>query len=108
MAFNDTFERLERLAHMIQRKSTGSPEQLAEKLGVSVRTVANLLDQLRNWGAEIEYCRERCSYCYTHPIELSFTIIKCPEKSSKIKGGQKKIIDFLFDADFLRWRGASL
>lgn len=108
MAFIDTFYQLERLAYLIQRKATGSPAELAEKLEVSPRTVHNLLEQLRNWGAEIAYCRERCSYYYVQPINLSFTVIQPVEDSDKIKGGNKFISDFLADAEFLRWEGASL
>ena len=50
MAFTDTFLRLQRLAYLIQRKSTGSPQQLADKLGVSVRTVDNLLNRVVRVG----------------------------------------------------------
>jgi predicted DNA-binding transcriptional regulator YafY len=108
MAFIDTFYKLERLAYLIQRKATGSPMELAEKLEVSPRTVHNLLDQLRNWGADIAYCRERCSYYYVEPVNLSFRIIQPLEGSDRIKGGYKNISGYLLDADFLRRQGASL
>jgi biotin operon repressor len=103
MAFNDTFERLERLAYLIQRKATGSPEELAEKLGVSVRTVANLLDQLRNWGAEIAYCRDRGSYYYVYPVELCFTVVKSSIDYAKVKGGEKKSYDVFVNAAIIPW-----
>ncbi|WP_273444461.1 HTH domain-containing protein [Neolewinella agarilytica] len=108
MAFIDTFYQLERLAHLIQRKATGSPTELAAKLEVSPRTVHNLLEQLRNWGAEIAYCRERCSYYYVQPINLCFSVIQPAEDARKITGGRKNISSFLLDAEFLRWGGASL
>lgn len=108
MAFIDTFRQLERLAYLIQRKATGTPAELAEKLEVSPRTVHNLLEQLRNWGADIAYCRERCSYYYVKPINLSFSIVQPLDNSDKIKGGYTFISDFFADAKFLPWEGASL
>lgn len=108
MAFIDTFYQLERLAHLIQRKATGSPAELAEKLGVTLRTVHNLLEQLRNLGADIAYCRERCSYYYVQPVELCFSVVQPIENTEEIKGGYKFISDFFADAKFLHWEGASL
>lgn len=75
MSFHKTFTRLERLAWLIQRRATGTPEELADKLGVSVRTTTNLLEQLRVWGADIAYCRHRRSYYYVQPVNLTFSVI---------------------------------
>ena len=108
MAFNDTFERLERLAYLIQRKATGSPEELARRLGVSVRTTANLIEQLRMWGAEIAFCRERGSYYFVKPVNLRFSVIEPLEEDGEIKGGRNFSASFFVDAEFLRWGAASL
>jgi hypothetical protein len=109
MAFTDTLLRLQRLAHLIQRKSTGSPQQLADKLGVSVRTVDNLLNVLRNFtDVEIEYCRERCSYYFARPVKISFDFIIPLDSGGDVKGGRRIITSFWADAEFLRGEGASL
>ena len=109
MAFTDTFFRLERLAHLIQRKATGTPQQLADKLGVSVRTADSLLNYLRDLTeVEIVYCRERCSYCFARPVKVSFDFIIPLDSTGDLRGGRKFISDFLLDADFLRGDGASL
>ncbi len=79
--------RLERLAGLIQRKATGSPEELGKRMGVSVRTVDNLINQLRDLGAEVAYCRERRSYYFVKPVRLSIEIIQLEEGSDEIKGG---------------------
>ena len=57
-------QRLDRLDGLIRRKATGSSDQLAARLGCSRRTVYNLLETLRELGAEIHYCTERRSYHY--------------------------------------------
>jgi hypothetical protein len=109
MAFTDTLLRLQRLAYLIQRKSTGSPQQLADKLGVSVRTVDNLINALRNFtDVEIEYCRERCSYCFDRPVKISFDFIIPLDDGGDLRGGSRFLLDFFVDAEFLRWDGASL
>lgn len=108
MTFNETFECLDRLAHLILRKATGSPRDLAKKLGVSLRTVHNLISQLRNWGAEIAFCRHRNTYYYLKPVNLSFSVIQTEENLLKTRGGQKNIPLLTLDAIFLHRDFASL
>ena len=57
---------------------------------------------------EIEYCRERCSYCFAKPVKVSFDFIIPVDSGGDVRGGRKFISDFLVDAEFLRWGGASL
>ncbi|HKK80135.1 MAG TPA: HTH domain-containing protein [Phaeodactylibacter sp.] len=68
-------ERLDRLSTLIRRKSTGPPDELARKLGVSRSTVFNLLNELECLGAEITYCRERRSYVFEVEITIKFEVI---------------------------------
>lgn len=69
-------QQLERLDALIRRKSTGSPKELARKFSVSERTIYNLLEVLRQMGAEIEYCHTRCSYYYTFQIKFGYGFVK--------------------------------
>ncbi|MCG8329455.1 MAG: HTH domain-containing protein [Chitinophagales bacterium] len=80
-------QQLERLDALIRRKSTGSPKELARKFSVSERTVYNLLEALRQMGAEIEYCHTRCSYYYTIQIKFGYGFVSDSSKSLKIKRG---------------------
>lgn len=108
MAFIDTFNRLERLALLIQRKATGSPEELAKKLKVSRRTIYNLIDILKCQGANIEYCRERSSFYYVQPVKVSFQLFSSMGESHSIKGGRKYLDNYLDRAEFLPHQAASL
>lgn len=101
MAFNDTFNRLERLAFLIQRKATGSPEELAKRLEVSRRTVYNLIDILKAQGADIEYCRERNSFYYVQPVKICFQLFFITGESHSVRGGVKYLDNYFFCADFL-------
>lgn len=103
MAFIDTLRRLERLAHLINRKSTGTREDLARKLDVSVRTVDNLLQQLRDLcEVDIYFCKQRESYCFTCDAVVRFDFVLRADRTDKTKGGMKFIGEFWKAADFLR------
>jgi len=108
MAFNDTFNRLERLAFLIQRKATGSPEELAERLDVSRRTVYNLIDLLRDQGAEIDYCRSRASFYYVRPVKICFQLFSIVDEVNSIRGGQRYLGNYFLCAKYLPNKYASL
>ena len=63
---------LKRMDNLIRRKATGTPDQLAERLEVSRATIFRYLDELKAFGADIRYCKERRSYIYSEPFELNF------------------------------------
>lgn len=109
MAFNDTFNRLERLANLIQRKATGSPQQLAKKMNVSVRTIDNLINYLRDISeVDIFYCRERNSYCFKSPAKICFELGIISDKENNLRGGSKYFLNYFQDADFLQLKDAPL
>jgi hypothetical protein len=109
MAFIDTLLRVQRLAYLVQRKATGTPQQLADKLGVSLRTVDNLLNYLREISkVDILYCRERCSYYFAEPVKINPDIVQPLDSMDEIRGGRKFLSEYLLDAEFLRGDGASL
>ena len=60
---------VQRADDLITAKSTGTPRQMAQRLGLSERAWYYLLDQLRNdYGFPILYDRFRCSYYYTDDV----------------------------------------
>ena len=52
----------ERIVDLAKSKTTGTPCDLAIKLGVSKRTVKRLVKQLRDEGLDIAYDNVRMSY----------------------------------------------
>jgi hypothetical protein len=89
MAFMDKLRSLERMAHLIKRKSTGRRPELARKLNVCVRTVDNLLVLLRDICAvDIYYCPVRNSYCFDADVDVRFDFIIVIDSTDDIKGGQ--------------------
>ena len=79
-----------RMHGLIQHEATGDPQQFAERLHLCRRQFFNVLDELRDLGAEIRYDRVRCTYFYANDFDLQIVIKCCPldEKEQKrISGG---------------------
>lgn len=92
----DIFERLEQLARLdqlIRLKATGTPKQLAEKIGLSRRQLLRDIAQLRETGFPIEYCRYEMCYYYADVVKMNFEIIVGAEKLMTIKGGKSEMIE---------------
>ena len=67
----DEIHRLERLDRLIRLRMTGSPDELAEKIGVSRRTAIRLVGILKKEvGCPIYFNKYKNSYCYEYPIKL--------------------------------------
>ena len=83
-------ERLQRLHTLIAQECTGSPLELSRKLHISERSVYNLLDQLKDFNAEITYDRSRKTYYYQNDfklqIQLSFSVMSNNELTEILAG----------------------
>lgn len=90
MNYIKQIERLQLLNKLIIQKNTGSPLELAERLRLSKRQVYNLIDELKDLGAPIFYCKRLKSYCYKDSfklnIQFSLTLLEGKDEK-KIFGG---------------------
>jgi predicted DNA-binding transcriptional regulator YafY len=77
MMLKEIMDRLSRMDELIRIKGTGSPKQLAGKIGLSERAMYETLMLMRGLGAPIHYCRSRQSYYYKE--EGRFTIGFIPD-----------------------------
>ncbi len=73
MRFVEQLQVLDRLDQLIRLKSTGNYQTLANRLGISARNVYNLIDVLKELGAQVAYCKERKSFYYLNEVKLSFS-----------------------------------
>lgn len=62
--------RAERIHRLIKFKRTGTPENFANKMDMSLSSLYGVLKELRELGAPIGYCKFRESYHYTEPVEF--------------------------------------
>jgi predicted DNA-binding transcriptional regulator YafY len=60
----EIFQRLTRIDHLIRIKGTGTPSQLAGKIGISERSTYEYLRLMKDFGAPVSYSRQRKSYYY--------------------------------------------
>ncbi|MEZ4908087.1 MAG: HTH domain-containing protein [Saprospiraceae bacterium] len=76
---------IERMDQLLRMKSTGTSEELANRLGISRSTLYEMLETMGNMGAEIEYNAHRKTYYYTTEKVLAIGFVE----KEKIKGGKK-------------------
>lgn len=60
----EIFQRLSRIDHFIRIKGTGTPSELADKIGISERSTYEYLRLMKDFGAPVSYSRQRKSYYY--------------------------------------------
>jgi predicted DNA-binding transcriptional regulator YafY len=58
------FDRLNAIDHLIRIRGTGSPRELAGRIGLSERSLYEFIDLMKTMGAPIRYCKYRQSYYY--------------------------------------------
>lgn len=58
----------------VMHGNTGDASSFAEKLGICRASLYNLLDELKSYGIDIVYSRERQSYLYLHPERVEIRI----------------------------------
>lgn len=79
----DALNRMQRIDHLIRIKGTGTPAQLAYRLGMSKRSVFDYLNLMKEFGAPIKFCTSRKSYYYdeegTFSISFSFKRVDATE-----------------------------
>lgn len=60
----DILGNLEKLDRLIHVKGTGSPRELAKRVGISERSLYEYLKLMKDRGAPVAYSRERGTYFY--------------------------------------------
>jgi hypothetical protein len=83
-------ERLKRMDDLIRRKATGCAEEFAAKLHISKSQLFQDLKEMKELGAQVEYCSIRESYYYINNCRLVINFIN---EGQRIKGG-KNISNF--------------
>ena len=69
--------RLKRIDRLVRLKATGSPQDLARRLGISISTLYEHMDTMKKvFGAPLRYCRKRRSYIYDEEGKLELTFKK--------------------------------
>ena len=67
MKFTEKKQKLEYLLQMIILESTGTSNEMSEKICVSKRTLFRYIDELRQLGYHVGYCFQRNTYYMIKP-----------------------------------------
>ncbi len=80
-------EEMLRLHHLIRTRSTGTPQQLADKLGCSVSTLHEKIKLIREHSLPVCYSRHRQCYYYDGEVSIFFNVVLNGVEMQKITGG---------------------
>jgi predicted DNA-binding transcriptional regulator YafY len=70
MQFIQHLNRLKRIHQLVKLKATGTPHDLARRLEISEPSVYRCLNDLKELGAPVKYCKERQYYIYEQEFDL--------------------------------------
>jgi biotin operon repressor len=99
MKLFEYLDRISMLHKLVSRQRTGSPEELAQMLGVSRTTLYELIDELRSRGAPIIYSKSAKTFFYREPYDIAVTCTLKPLTYAETKetaGGINKFSKILF------------
>jgi transcriptional antiterminator len=90
MNFIRQIERMQLLNKLIKEQRTGSPEDLAERLGVSRRQLYAYLEYMKDFGLEICFSRKLNSFVYCDELEMKIDLriqVLKPSEIRQLQGG---------------------
>ena len=91
MSMLKQLERLRRMHTLIKFHRTGTPEEFAQRLGISCSLLYRLLSELKSMGAPIHFCQHRQSYAYYESVEFRLEFVRVAQESKPAAKGQTKI-----------------
>lgn len=89
MSLLKSIERLKRMDYFIRKEATGTSEEFAEKIGICRSMLMENLREMKELGAQLDFCPSRKSYVYLN----EFTLIIGNGAKNKTKGGFNYKID---------------
>jgi len=96
-------ELLQRINQLIEASCTGTPVEFARRMKISERHLREIIDEMKDLGAPIDYSRRNATYYYKEPFEIyiSCTFRRLSDKEQKnISGGISFLSNFYFTAFF--------
>ena len=83
-------ERLKCIHSFLQKGNTGNPVEFAKRLSISVRTLREDLNILKEWGGKVGYNRKDRTYYYQEQFDVHIhveVVVLCAAEQRKIYGG---------------------
>ncbi len=93
MKIFEYLDRINMMHKLVSRGITGTPEEFAQKLGVSRTSLYELIEELRLRGAPISYSKSARTFFYRQPYDIAVTckmrLLTCNEEIVS-SGGEVK------------------
>jgi DNA-directed RNA polymerase beta' subunit len=70
----ETIDRMDRIHKLIRQEATGTPDEFARQIRVSRRQLYNILEKLKDSGADIKYNHHKCTYYYANNFDFCIKI----------------------------------
>lgn len=102
------FQKMQLLDHLIRRKATGNQKEFARKAGMSRGLLNIYLNEMKELGFPICYCRKRSSYYYEedgHMVKSLFEKEMSRDEMKRQVGGIGFIEPYLYDPVQLYYTG---
>ncbi|TAH00098.1 MAG: HTH domain-containing protein [Sphingobacteriales bacterium] len=94
-------ERINLLHQLIVKANTHTPCVLAKRLNISVSRLYAIIDELKEMGAPIYYCRTKCTYFYAYPYQINISINFMPLSALEQKSVNGGCFNNLFFQSFV-------
>lgn len=97
MSLYKIYERVKRINYLIEKKSTGNSECLANKLHLSKSGLEKFIVEMQEMGIPIAYNRKNKNYCYTKDEEFYYKLFSgkiSKEDIENFGGGVKTFFNF--------------
>ena len=88
MSMHKQLERMRRMHGLIKFHRTGTPEQFAERLGISHSMLYRVLGEMKAMGAPIHFCHQRQTYAYYEPVDFRVEFARTEELTGEGRGTQ--------------------
>ena len=100
MNFFEEADRREQIHQLIKLRATGTPKQLAKRLGMSKRSLFRIIEEMRGRGFPIAYDKLRECYYYEQEVTFIFKISVIEENDHRKETGGENFS--FFDNFFFR------
>jgi hypothetical protein len=74
MLLFETIDRMTRMHQLIRLEATGSPDEFAGKLNLKKRQLYNILEEFKDYGADVRYSRLKNSFYYNNNFDIMLKI----------------------------------
>lgn len=97
MKLFNQIDRINQMHDLIRQGRTGTPQEFANRLGISTIRLHQIIEELRMMEVPITYSRQLRTYRYTDAYEIVIDVRMRPltiKERISIKGGYSHLIEF--------------